>query len=212
MTVEGVAGAAGIQGIGNSGEMTLATMFAMLQLEMASEKKAQAEEVISSIKAENEVLRQARAFLQEARKAQADAKAGNGNTEYRKDDGTLICTKAEYDAAQRDSFTKFVKNPYDISGSPGGSKDHVYESPEMTEFRKKYNIEFDTKGDDTYHNKDEWELNIKNLETFIESRGMDTQTKMVQLEDLMGKYNAWTQGASKTISDGNQLLQAIATR
>jgi hypothetical protein len=172
MTVEGVAGAAGIQGIGNSGEMTLATMFAMLQLEMASEKKTQAEELINSIKGENEILRQARGFLQEARKLQAEAKDKGGTTN---------------------------------------------ETEEMTKFRKQYNIEFDTTTSgsstpDTKHKKDEWELNIKNLETFIESRGMDTQTKMVQLEDLMGKYNAWTQGASKTISDGNQLLQSIATR
>jgi hypothetical protein len=93
-----------------------------------------------------------------------------------------------------------------------GSSKSSFETPEMTAFRKQYGIEFDGDGGDTLHNKDEWELNIKNLENFIESRGLDTQTKMVQLEDLMGKYNAWTQGASKTISDGNQLLQAIATR
>jgi hypothetical protein len=169
MTTTGaVGGASGIQGIGNSGEMNLSTMFAMLQLEMASEKKSQAEEVISSIKAENEVLRQARQFLQEARTLQGQAKSNSNG-----------CSNA---------------------------------TAEMTAFNAKYDIQFDKTGNDTLHNKDEWEINIKNLESFIESRGMDTQTKMVQLEDLMGKYNAWTQGASKTISDGNQLLQSIATR
>jgi hypothetical protein len=166
MTTTGaVGGAAGIHGIGSSGEMNLSTMFAMLQLEMASDKKAQAEEVISGIKAENQVIKEAREQLMKARQLQGEAGKGTST-----------------------------------------------ETAEMTAFKTKYDIKFDTKGSDTKHDKDEWEINIKNLESFIESRGMDTQTKMVQLEDLMGKYNAWTQGASKTISDGNQLLQSIATR
>jgi hypothetical protein len=166
-TTSGVSGASGIQGIGNSGEMTLATMFAMLQLEMANEKKALAEGVISDIKSENEVLRHAREMLAQARVLQ---------------------------------------------GQVSDSNKYPAESVEMTAFRKEYGIAFDESGNDTLHDKDQWDLNIKNLENFIESRGLDTQTKMVQLEDLMGKYNAWTQGASKTISDGNQLLQAISTR
>jgi hypothetical protein len=38
---------------------------------------------------------------------------------------------------------------------------------------------------------------------------MNTQTKMVQLEDLMGKYNSWSQGASQAINDGNQLTHSL---
>jgi hypothetical protein len=165
-TTNPIAGSSGISGIGASGEMNLSTMFAMLQLEMAADKKNQAEEVISGIKKENDILREARQHLQ-------DARALHGK----------------------------------VSGSDANG-----ETAEMTAFRKEHNIAFDTTGNNNSHNKTEWDLNIKNLETFIESRGMDTQTKMVQLEDLMGKYNSWSQGASKTISDGNQLLQSLMTR
>jgi hypothetical protein len=165
-TTSGVSGASGVSGLNLSGEMNLSIMFAMLQLEMAAEKKEQANSIISDIKAENEVLRQAREHLAKARQLQSAA--GDSNVSD--------------------------------------------ETAEMKAFREKYGISFDSTGGDTLHNKTEWDVNIKNLESFIESRGMDTQTKMVQLEDLMGKYNAWTQGASKTISDGNQLLQSISTR
>jgi hypothetical protein len=164
-TTSAVSGTSAISGLGLSGEMNLSMMFAMLQLEMAADKKEQANTLISEIKAENKVLREAREHLAKARELQSSA-------------GTGVST----------------------------------ETAAMAAFREKYNIDFDTTCNDKNHTKTEWDLNIKNLENFIESRGMDTQTKMVQLEDLMGKYNAWTQGASKTISDGNQLLQSISTR
>jgi len=164
-TTTPIAGSAGISGIANSGEMNLSTMFAMLQLEMASDKKAQAETLMNEIKAENEVIKKAREMLAKARQ---------------------------------------------IQGSTGSTS--TAEGTELHAFKEQYGIAFDTTGNDQLHNKAEWDINIKNLESFIESRGMDTQTKMVQLEDLMGKYNSWSQGASKTISDGSQLMQSIMTR
>ncbi|MDR3300736.1 MAG: hypothetical protein LBU43_12280 [Candidatus Accumulibacter sp.] len=164
-TTTSVAGSAGISGIGNSGEMNLSTIFAMLQLAMASDKKDQAMALMDDIKAENEVIKKAREMLAKARQ---------------------------------------------IQGSTGSTA--TAESTEMTAFVAQYGIAFDTSGNDHSHTKEQWDINIKNLESFIESRGMDTQTKMVQLEDLMGKYNSWSQGASKSISDGNQLMQSIMTR
>ncbi|MDR3073810.1 MAG: hypothetical protein LBV01_03665 [Deltaproteobacteria bacterium] len=184
-TTSGVSGSSAVTGLAMGGEMNLATMFAMLQLEMAAEKKAQATSIINEIKAENEVLREAREHLAKARQLQSQAKNGQGPSGR-------------------------VTDPSGKTYTMGANC--TAETKEMYDFRKKYNIAFDTGGGDASHKSDEWELNIKNLESFIESRGMDTQTKMVQLEDLMGKYNAWSQGASKTISDGNQVLQALVTR
>jgi hypothetical protein len=34
---------------------------------------------------------------------------------------------------------------------------------------------------------------------------------MVRLEDYMGKYNSWSQGASKALSDGAQMTQSLAS-
>lgn len=85
-------------------------------------------------------------------------------------------------------------------------------SAAIKNFCKQYNIPLPEEDSKKGTNKGKWEILIKNMEGFIESRGMDTQTRMVQLEDLMGKYNSWTQGAGKTYSDFNQLLQSILTR
>jgi chromosome segregation ATPase len=83
------------------------------------------------------------------------------------------------------------------------------ETSEMTAFRQKYGINFHSEGGDNMHWQDQWELNIKNLENFIETRGMNTQTMMVQLEDIMGKYNSWSQGAAQAVKDGAQLTQSL---
>jgi hypothetical protein len=254
MSVGGVAGAAGISGIGNSSEMNLSTMFAMLQLEMANDKKAQAEGVISDIKKENEILRQARQQLQEARLAKSAESADTSSTPVSPelssfaaehgvvlDTGTKVETEALVQARQFLEEAKTLQSKADSKNGDAANPVCSSDTPEMRAFCDKYNIQRPNADKDNRYGgihantnewptyitnleafiatedaktttKIDWDMNIRNLETFIESRGLDTQTKMVQLEDLMGKYNAWTQGASKTISDGNQLLQSIATR
>jgi hypothetical protein len=47
------------------------------------------------------------------------------------------------------------------------------------------------------------------MENFIEKEGMDTQTKMVQLEDFMGKYDSFTQGASQIVSSGGDFARSL---
>jgi hypothetical protein len=45
----------------------------------------------------------------------------------------------------------------------------------------------------------------------IQNYGQTTQTDMVRLEDYMGKYNSWSQGASKALADSAQLTQSLAS-
>ncbi|NLV95708.1 MAG: hypothetical protein GX043_00005, partial [Desulfovibrionales bacterium] len=67
-----------------------------------------------------------------------------------------------------------------------------------------------TKGNDTKHNNDEWEYNLKSLTNYQEQIGSKTQTLMVYLQDFIGQYNSFLQGANTAIANANQVLTSIA--
>ena len=52
---------------------------------------------------------------------------------------------------------------------------------------------------------------ISNLESSQEELGTDIQQQMVFVQDYMGQYNSYTQGASSAISKSNEVLTALAT-
>lgn len=52
---------------------------------------------------------------------------------------------------------------------------------------------------------------ISNLESSQEELGTDIQQQMVFVQDYMGQYNSYTQGASSAISKSNDVLTALAT-
>lgn len=63
---------------------------------------------------------------------------------------------------------------------------------------------------DSLHNKDEWDVAIQSLQAHQETIGTDIQTKMVYVQDFMGQYNSYTQGANSAIQSGMQTLTAVA--
>ena len=63
---------------------------------------------------------------------------------------------------------------------------------------------------DSLHNKDEWDVAIQSLQAYQETIGTDIQTKMVYVQDFMGQYNSYTQGANSAIQSGMQTLTAVA--
>lgn len=65
-------------------------------------------------------------------------------------------------------------------------------------------------GNDTLHNKDEWDVAIQSLQAYQEQIGTDIQTQMVYVQDFMGQYNSYTQGANSAIQSGMQTLTAVA--
>ena len=64
---------------------------------------------------------------------------------------------------------------------------------------------------DKLHTKDEWDYNIQQLTAYRDKIGTDTQQLMVFVQDFMGQYNSYLQGANSAIQQGNQTLQSIAT-
>ena len=59
-------------------------------------------------------------------------------------------------------------------------------------------------------NKAEWDKVIAQLQTKMDTVGANIQTKMVQLQDFMGQYNSYMQGANTAISTSNQVLTSLA--
>ena len=63
---------------------------------------------------------------------------------------------------------------------------------------------------DSWHNKDEWDVAIQSLQAHQETLGTDVQTEMVYVQDFMGQYNSFTQGANSAIQSAMQTLTNVA--
>lgn len=59
-------------------------------------------------------------------------------------------------------------------------------------------------------NKTQWDKVIAQLQTHLDTLGSDIQTQMVQLQDMMGQYNSYMQGANSAIATSNQTLSSLA--
>ena len=90
-------------------------------------------------------------------------------------------------------------------------KDATTEMPaDMRDFFTKRGLDWDDTGSDYTHNADEWDYNLKSLTNYQEQIGNKTQTLMVYLQDFIGQYNSYLQGANTQISNANQTLTNIA--
>lgn len=81
----------------------------------------------------------------------------------------------------------------------------------IVEFMNKNGLAYDKTGNDNLHNSEEWEVAIQSLQSHQEQIGTDIQTKMVYVQDFMGQYNSYTQGANSAIQSGMQTLTAVAS-
>ncbi len=83
---------------------------------------------------------------------------------------------------------------------------------EMEKWMNDRKLPINTAGNsDRLHYADEWAYNIQSLTDYQQSISNDTQTMMVYLQDFIGQYNSYLQGANSAVQQGNQTLQAIAT-
>lgn len=82
---------------------------------------------------------------------------------------------------------------------------------EMKTFFSERGLSWDTAGNnDDLHTADEWDYNLKSLTNYQEQIGNKTQTLMVYLQDFIGQYNSYLQGANTQIANANQTLTNIA--
>jgi len=81
---------------------------------------------------------------------------------------------------------------------------------EMVSYFKQHGLTWEKTGNDNFHNKDEWDYNLKSLTNYQEQIGTSVQTKMVYLQDFIGQYNSYLQGANTQIANANQMLTSLA--
>ena len=173
---------------------SLQLMFAKLQLELAETAKTQAMDKMDAISKAQDEQKLVSQLLNEARQSKADAKNGN--------DSAITTTYNTYDKDGN------VTGSY-TETAPKGAKYNPM-SPEMVKYMDEHNLAYDNTGKDHMHNEEEWDVAITALESRLEELGTDTQQQMVYIQDYMGQYNSYLQGANTQISNSNQTLTSLA--
>lgn len=71
----------------------------------------------------------------------------------------------------------------------------------------------DNTGNDTFHNDKEWDININNLKTYIDTLNSDSQMDMVRMQSLMNKRNQsfelMTNSVSKLSKNKDSIISNI---
>ncbi len=62
------------------------------------------------------------------------------------------------------------------------------------------------------YSDEDWEVAIASLQAHLDQIGTNTQQIMVLINDYMGQYNSYLQGASTSISQATQTTQSISNK
>jgi len=68
----------------------------------------------------------------------------------------------------------------------------------------------DLKAQPVTFNKEQWETVTASLKAYLDTLGTNTQQKMVFVQDFMGQFNSYLQGANTAIQQSNQTLAELA--
>ncbi len=169
---------------------SLSFMYAQLQLAQASICKDQSLEMMDKIQDNQAKQQEVAGMIEEARMLQS-------HSEQLADNETWPITL--------DGIT-YEKSDVNL---PYGS---IAMSDELLNQFEKYDIVATSPGDTDRHDSEEWDVLIVSLTNYQETLSTSTQTDMVLLQDFMGQYNSYIQGANKAATDGVQTLQSILTR
>ncbi len=81
---------------------------------------------------------------------------------------------------------------------------------DMAQYMDSNGLSYDKEGNDLLMTSEEWNAAIKSLEAQLEKLGAETQQQMVYVQDFMGQYNSYLQGANTQINNSNQTLTNLA--
>ncbi|WP_446424027.1 USH1C-binding protein 1 [Mailhella sp.] len=155
-------------------------MFAKLQLAQSEICKNQATDYMRQIEEIQAEQKECAEMIALARDLQQKAKNG---------DGVGVDT------------IKGMKNIYD----------HCYPMPqEVVDYMDKRGLSYPNSDNDYNLGHEEWDYTLKSLTNYQEQIGTKTQTLMVYLQDFIGQYNSYLQGANTQIANANQTLTNIA--
>ena len=171
---------------------SLQLMFAKLQLELAETAKTQAMDKMDAIAKAQDEQKLVSQLLNEARQAKADANSGIAA-------GT-----------QSETYTHKPGDEKTTNWKEKNTKNCTLMSKEMVDYMDAHGLAYDKTGNDYNHSADEWDVAITALEGRLEELGTNTQQEMVYVQDYMGQYNSYLQGANTQISNANQTLTNLA--
>ena len=83
-------------------------------------------------------------------------------------------------------------------------------SQEMVDYVDEHDLAMDNTLNDHLQREEQWDLLTTSLESRLEQLGTNTQQEMVYIQDYMGQYNSYLQGANTQISNSNQTLTSLA--
>ena len=83
-------------------------------------------------------------------------------------------------------------------------------SQELVDFMNERNLSFPNEDGDCILGQEEWDYCLKSLTNYQEQIGNKTQTLMIYLQDFIGQYNSYQEGAMSAISSATQTLRTIA--
>ena len=155
-------------------------MFAKLQLAQSEICKAQAESYMNQIEQIQEEQELCAKMIEEARSCQQKGQAGEG-------------------VGQKS-----------ISGTTTKGSECYPMSQELVDFMNERGLSYPNDDKDYILGKDEWDYALKSLTNYQETVGNKTQTLMVYLQDFIGQYNSYLQGANTQIANANQTLTNLA--
>ncbi len=202
-------------------------LFAKLQLTMAEQCKTQAMSYMDAITASQEKSKEVAAMIQKCRELQSQAKNKEGGGYVDTKTGKSY-TAEEYKTLEDQKYKEYLAskgypdNPITRSLYGLGlekelketykkmDKDETAIPPDIKKFMEDNGLALDKANGSQYFDKDGWEVNITSLRNYQEQLGADTQQKMVFIQDFMGQYNSYLQGANSAIQQSNQTLTAIA--
>ena len=83
-------------------------------------------------------------------------------------------------------------------------------SDAMKQYMDNNGLAYDKTGDDSSMTANEWDTTINSLEDHLEKLGTETQQQMVYVQDFIGQYNSYLQGANTQISNSQQTLTSLS--
>lgn len=184
---------------------SLQLMFAKLQLELAETAKAQAMDKMDAIAGAQDEQKLVSRLLNEARdkKANTTEAAESSTVTYKN-----VAKRDGNGKIMRDGNGEIIRE--DRTETIQKGKKWSAMSQEMVDYVDEHDLAMDNTLNDHLQREEQWDVLITSLESRLEELGTNTQQEMVYIQDYMGQYNSYLQGANTQISNSNQTLTSLA--
>ena len=80
---------------------------------------------------------------------------------------------------------------------------------DMKAFCEQHKISWDKTGNDDYHNKDEWDVNIQYMQDFTDKLSSDNDLFMIKLKSVINKSQEATQAADGLMTKNKEVVSSI---